>query len=342
MNQTMIRTRYNKFWYFLLVPVVGIGLALLFLPQRTGHEENSVFYYYIVDAVIMTSGIWFGCMVIVMFLWKKFPWEQKPTLHLILEIILIFIYTNVFSYGIYKLEIYTGFGDFTEDIFLSAVITNLITLLITAIHEAVEFYQQWKYNFSKSVRLEKDNIEAKYEMLKTQINPHFLFNSLNSLTTIVEENEDAVQYIQNLSEFLRYMLKSRDRQLVLLREEVNVLRQYVELQQSRFKENLDIVIDVDEKFFHFSIPPLVVQMLVENCIKHNVISKGKPLKITVKAEREWLYVENNLQKKNEISSTGQGLRNISERYRFFTTQQVKIHETNSTFRVSIPLLEVDL
>ena len=106
-----------------------------------------------------------------------------------------------------------------EDLYLSILITNLITIIITGIHEAVEFYRQWKYNFSKSVRLEKDNIEARYEMLRNQINPHFLFNSLNSLVALVEDNKQAVSYIENLSGFLRYMLKSRDRQVVLLREE---------------------------------------------------------------------------------------------------------------------------
>jgi len=337
----MIRAQYNKLWYYLLIPVVGIALAVLFIPEHTGQEDISAFHY-MLHAVIMTSGLWFGCMLIVGILWKKFPWEQKPARHLILEIILILVYTNSFSYLLYKIEVRIGFADITNDVFLSAVITNLITLLITAIHEAVEFYQQWKYNFSKSVRLARDNIEAKYEMLKTQINPHFLFNSLNSLTTLVEENNEAVGYIQNLSEFLRYMLKSRDRQLVLVREEIAILMRYAELQRSRFKENLSIDIEVDEKFYHYSTPPLVLQMLIENCIKHNIISKEKPLRISVRAEKGWLIVENNLQKKNEIYSTGQGLRNISERYSFFTPQQVKIHETNSTFKVSIPLLEVDL
>ncbi len=337
----MIRTKYNKLWYYLLIPAVGIALAILFSGVRLSPGGLTMIRY-ILHAVIMTSGLWIGCMLIVLFLWNKFPWEQTPEKHLILEIFLILLYTNAFSYGLYKIESHFKIVEETNELFMSIVVTNLITFLITAIHEAAEFYKQWKYNFSKSVRLEKDNIEAKYETLKSQINPHFLFNSLNSLTTIVEENENAVAYIQNLSEFLRYMLKSRDRQLVLVREEIAILRKYVDLQHSRFQDNLRIEIDVDEKYFHYSTPPLVMQMLVENGIKHNIISKEKPLTITVKAEKDWLVVENNLQKKSESYSTGQGLRNISERYGFFTTQQVKIHETNSTFRVSIPLLEVDL
>ena len=338
----MRRTNYNRLWYFLLIPVVGIALAIIFSPARTGEEGVSMITYAL-HAVSMTSGLWIGCMLIVSFLWNNFPWEQTPVKHLLLEIGLILVYTNAFSYGLYRLEIHFGIAaENPDELFFSAVATNLITLQITAIHEAIEFYQQWKFNFSKSIRLEKDNIEAKYEMLKTQVNPHFLFNSLNSLTTLVEDNEKAVDYISNLSEFLRYMLRSRERQLALVREEIGILRQYLELQKSRFRDNLQFTIDVDERFYHYATPPLVLQMLVENCIKHNILSKEKPLHIKVYAEKQFLSVENNLQPKNEVESTGQGLRNISERYRFFTTEQVKINQTNGTFRVTIPLLQAEL
>ena len=154
--------------------------------------------------------------------------------------------------------------------------TILITFFITSIHESIFFYQQWKYNFSKSVRLEKDNIEARYEALRAQINPHFLFNSLNSLTTMVEDNKPVVEYIQNLSDLLRYMLKSGEKELVLLRDEITILNSYISLQQMRFPETLKIKVDVAESFYHFAVPPLVLQMLVENCLKHNIISKDKP------------------------------------------------------------------
>lgn len=218
----------------------------------------------------------------------------------------------------------------------------LITYLITAIHELVFFYKQWKHNFSKSIRLEKDNIQAKYETLKTQINPHFLFNSLNSLTNLVDENEAAVRYITDLSDFFRYMLGSRDKELVLVREEINLLKKYIHLQQSRFKTNLSIAVDVPESFYHYAISPLVLQMLVENSIKHNIISRDKPLKVSVRTGDESLVVENNLQKKSGISSTGQGLRNITERYRHFTTREVEITETSAIFKVAIPLLTLEL
>ena len=332
---------YTKKWFYLLIPVVGIVLATFFRVDE-GFKGPTMNLRYILHAISMTVGLWVGCMIIVQYLWDKYPWQFYPVKHLILEIIYILLYTNAFSLALYWIELKLKIFDVQGNLVQGIVITNLITLFITVIHEAAEFYKQWKFNFSKSVRLEKDNIEARYEMLKTQINPHFLFNSLNSLITLVEGNVQATEYIQNLSEFLRYMLKSRDRQLILVREEVNILRKYVDLQRSRFQDSLRVEIHVDEKYYHYSTPPLVMQMLVENCIKHNIISNEKPLRIKISAEKGWLIVENNLQKKNEMPSTGQGLRNISERYRFFTTQQVKIHETSSIFRVSIPLLEADL
>lgn len=190
--------------------------------------------------------------------------------------------------------------------------------------------------------MEKDNIEAKYETLKSQINPHFLFNSLNSLSLIVDENEEATDYLQNLSEFLRYVLKSRDRELVLVRDEIYILKKYFNLQKSRFRENLVVDFNVDEKYYHYSLPPLVLQMLVENCIKHNVISKDKPLTIKVLANNHYIVVENNLQKKVTEISTKQGLRNISERFAFFTNKEVLIEEKRDAFTVKVPLLTVEM
>jgi LytS/YehU family sensor histidine kinase len=281
-------------------------------------------------------------MSIVMLLWKKFPWEQAPFRHLTLEIILITVYTLVFSSGLYFLEKRFWKIHEVENLGMEVLTTILITYLITSVHESVFFYRQWKYNFSRSVRLERDNIEARYEALRAQINPHFLFNSLNSLTTMVEDNKPVVDYVQNLSELLRYMLKSGEKELVLLRDEVAIMNSYIMLQQMRFPETLNIKVDVPESYYHFAVPPLVLQMLVENSIKHNIISKEKPLRVEITASKDYITVVNNLQKKKGIDSTGQGLKNISGRYRFFTTRKVEITETEEIFSVQIPLLQVEL
>jgi len=328
----------NQATLILLIGAIVSGLILISYGAKSATEVLKGFG----QGIILTAGLWLGCMSIVQYLWKKFPWEQKPLPHLVLEMLLILSYTIIFSSTIYIVEVRLKIFPPVEDLFGQAFSTILITFLITSIHESAYFYKQWKYNFSKSVRLEKDNIEAKYETLKSQVNPHFLFNSLNSLTTLVDDNKKAVEYIRNLSDFLRYMLSSRDREMVLLRDEIKVLENYISLQRSRFKNNLIIDIEVPEKYYHYALPPLVLQMLVENSIKHNIISRDKPLKILIRAEKESIIVENNLQKRNGVSSTGQGLRNIAERFKFFTTKEVKITETSSIFKVVIPLLIVEL
>ncbi|QQS49957.1 MAG: histidine kinase [Bacteroidota bacterium] len=323
-----------------IIPLVGILICLIFPNHH--EQENKSQLYVMLHSVIITSGIWAGVLSIVIFLWKKYPWERYPLKHLIIEIILVLIYTNSFAIGLFYIERALGILKEVENLYRDIIFTNLITFLITAIHEAIEFYSQWKIHFSKSVKLEKDNIEARYESLKSQVNPHFLFNSLNSISHLVHENQPAVDYIQNLSDFLRYTLKSRDTELVLVRHESEMLEKYLQLQKVRFGENLKIEMDVPEKYFHYALPPLVLQMLIENSLKHNIISKEDPLIIKVQARNQVIIVENNLQRKNPEFSTGQGIKNIIERYRFFTEREVEIIETPSIFRVIIPLLLVEL
>jgi sensor histidine kinase YesM len=336
----MIPNYFNRY-LFIIIPLVGILIVGLYIISNGINDyENSV--QYLIHGLVITSGLWLGCMSIVMLLWKRFPWEHAPFTHLILEIVLITVYTLAFSSVLYFLERRFWKIHMVENLGMEILTTILITYFITSIHESVFFYQQWKYNFSKSVRLERDNIEAKFEALRAQINPHFLFNSLNSLTTMVEDNKPVVDYIQSLSDLLRYMLKSGEKELVQLREEVTVMNSYIRLQKMRFPETLNINVDVPENCYQYTVPPLVLQMLIENAIKHNIISKDKPLKISITASKESVTVTNNLQKKSVGDSTGQGLKNITGRYRFFTTRKVEINETGNSFSVTIPLLKVEL
>ncbi len=336
-----INNNYFNKYLFVLIPLVGvITVGIYLISNGVTDPGNSL--QYLIHGLVITAGIWLGCMSIVIFLWKRFPWEKAPLRHLILEIVLILVYTVAFGGLLYYLEKRFWKIHDVENLGMEIFTTILITYLITAIHESVFFYQQWKYNFSRSVRLEKDNIEARYQTLRAQINPHFLFNSLNSLTTMAEGNKPVVEYVQNLSELLRYMLKSGEKELVLLRDELSIMNSYIRLQQLRFPSTLNIKVDVPENYYHYALPPLVLQMLVENAIKHNIISKEKPLKIEITASGDSISVINNLQKKSGVDSTGQGLVNITGRYRFFTTRKVEINETNESFSVIIPLLQVEL
>jgi len=338
MNNLKPFTRY----LWILIPLVGVLITTLFLITVSDVAYRSPVLIMMIHGIVMTAGIWAGCIIIVTWLWRRFPWEQSPRTHLILEVVLLSAYTVVFSGSLYLLE--RQFLDIPkpENLGMEIIITMLITYFITAIHESIFFYRQWMFNFSKSVRLERDNIEARYEALRTQVNPHFLFNSLNSLATMAGDNAELTGYVQNLSDLLRYSLRAGEKELVLLRDETEIISKYASLQQKRFPDNLKINIDIPERLYHYALPPLVLQMLLENCIRHNVISTSQPLHINISANETSLTVTNNLQKKPDSEGTGTGLANIKGRYRLLTAHQIEIKEDGSFFSVTIPLLQVEL
>jgi LytS/YehU family sensor histidine kinase len=186
--------------------------------------------------------------------------------------------------------------------------------------------------------LEKESIRAKYESLKSQVSPHFLFNSLNALTNLVYEDQDkAAKFIKQLSEVYRYVLDSRDKEVVPLEEEKKFLNSYLFLQQIRFGDKLMLEINLSDT--RSLIAPLVLQMLVENAIKHNVISAEQPLTIRIYSVEGYIVVENDLQKKSVVQgeSQGIGLENISRRYEFLTDRKVEVIE-GDTFRVKLPVI----
>ena len=177
--------------------------------------------------------------------------------------------------------------------------------------------------------------------MKTQVNPHFLFNNLNTLAAVIPEDPDlAVEFVQQMSKVYRHILEVKDESSILLKEELDVLKAYGFLLKTRFGKNLDIEINVPDEKLKQRIVPFSLQLLMENAIKHNIVSSEKPLKITVFAENGNLLVSNNLQMKNQVNeSTGIGLDNIRNRYKLLGDKEVKVFDNGESFTVSIPLLE---
>jgi len=330
---------YSK-WYNLAFWIVGISLVIGVIFTLFMGKEFSI-YNVLLPSLFNTACLWVGSMSIVVFVWSRFPWESMPVKHLLVETALILGFLTVFILGV---DMYFCFQKGTTLIeginlnLVSILFTVLITFLIVTIHEAIFFYRQWKLNFSKSIRLEKDNLEAQYNTLKAQINPHFLFNSLNSLISLLENNPKAEQYVQDLSEYLRYVLLSNSREAVDLKEELENLEKFFHLQKLRFNDNLHVEIEINPASLQLQIPTLALQMLVDNCIKHNTISANKPLTIKIFDDGKSITVENNLQLKLSVESTGQGLKNIEGRYRFIANEPIKIISDDKHFSVTIPLI----
>ena len=192
----------------------------------------------------------------------------------------------------------------------------------------------------REASLVREKLESQFEALKSQINPHFLFNNFNTLITIIEENPTiAVEYVEKLSDFYRSILQYREQQTIHLREELKIVKDYTFLLKKRYGDNLRMNIEI-ENLDHVHIVPLTLQMLVENAVKHNVISRHDPLTIRIlREDTGYITICNNLQKKIVAEqSTGFGLESIVKRYGLLTDQEVLIRPERHEFKVSIPPL----
>ena len=250
---------------------------------------------------------------------------------IILYVFMLLIQGNSYDYIWDWLFSIQSFESFKQLVWISGTIA-VTFYVFTSIRE----YQANKLKTQKEKTI---RISTEHESLKSQIGPHFLFNSLNVLNGLISENQDKAQeFVGELSSVYRYVLEQKDKTLVSLKEEIDFAQTYMNLVQKRFEEGLEFEISGEIKD-EMQIVPLSLQILLENCIKHNRISADEILKIKVSVNEDYLLIHNNLQIKNLLQkSTGKGLNNIRERYKSFTRRKVEIEETADEFIVRIPLL----
>lgn len=218
---------------------------------------------------------------------------------------------------------------------LRGVLINLIVYMF--LHLLFQNYQTQQMGVELE-RTKAVNLGAQYELLKQQVNPHFLFNSLNTLKSMVDiQDPQSSDFILKLSDFYRFTLESRKMDLIPLSEELQILDSYVYLLKARFEDGFVLENKVDQKQYDCAIPPFSLQLLIENCIKHNVVSLDKPLIIKLYAENEFLVVENKIQLKRGAVSTGVGLDNINQRFLHLIHKEIEIDKDETTFKVKIPL-----
>jgi len=218
--------------------------------------------------------------------------------------------------------------------FVSALVIGCV-LIIRLI------YQKQFINLENE-KLRREALQSQFESLKNQLSPHFLFNSLTALKTLIREAPETAQnYVNNLSRALRYTLQSNEKQLVTLKEEMSFMDSYIYLIKLRFDTNLSVTISLEEDYFSYKVPPLTIQTLVENAIKHNEISKEKPLVINITTtETARLAVWNQIQEKiTEEEGTGIGLTNLSKQFQLLLGEDITISRQDNKFRVEIPLIK---
>jgi sensor histidine kinase YesM len=324
------------------IPVLSFVIPLLLFDGTLAYGLVSYLPKWGVS-FLYTVAYWLTCRQIFIVLRRRYPYAHQTTQRILytgLYLIIAFVLVNVVLHFVcYPIMQYAPEQDASEYDML--VGSALIVLLISTIYESIYLYQNWKKTLLEAEQLRREQVESQLEGLKSQVNPHFLFNSLNTLAYLIpEDQERAVQFVQKLSRVYRYILEMRDQKLVTLEEELRFLKSYTFLVKERFEENLHVEVDVPEALRRRKMVPLALQLLMENAIKHNVISQAQPMCIKVYAEGDQLCVANKLQRKKQVSrSTGMGLQNIKNRYNYFTHEAVKVEDDNGQFLVCLPLLE---
>jgi sensor histidine kinase YesM len=225
-----------------------------------------------------------------------------------------------------------------NQLFSNYIGSLIVTFVVSLIYHVIYLYKKLQENKIKEQKIIAGNANAQFETLKSQIDPHFLFNSLNVLSSLIEENpENAQKFTTSLSKIYRYILEQKDKELVTLQEELNFAKVYMRLLNMRFENSLTFSLPENEISKEKKVVPLSLQLLLENTIKHNIISDEQPLHISVFEEGDYLVISNNLQKKNVFDSGGVGLKNIISRYAILTDKLVFVENNEKNFIVKIPI-----
>lgn len=337
----------RKDFIILLWISLATALFFFFFFNQEMTLENFAITFLISAMYSFIIGV--GNGVINEFLNKKFPWSEETKKRAVLSIVSIVIANFVLVYlcnyinfviiqKVATTEQFFG-GDYN---FRNWFMIN-IALLISAFLHAKSFMSELSKTSKKEVveqKLIAKSANAQFESLKNQLDPHFLFNSLNVLSSLIDENPNQAQkFTASMSKIYRYVLEQKDKELVTVEEEIEFAKTYCELLKTRFEDSVDFEFNVEKEDLRKFVVPLSLQLLLENCIKHNFATSSKPLLIKVFSENKTLCIENNLQARELIKeSAGIGLANIVQRYALLTKENVFIEKSEDYFKVKLPIL----
>lgn len=231
---------------------------------------------------------------------------------------------------------------FTVKTWLRGLMAGAIcTIVNQAVYETEASYRRIKISQLEAEQLKKEQLQTQFDSLKEQVNPHFLFNSLNSLSSLIATNPDKAEaFVEEMSQVYRYLLRSNEEQLTTLQKEIDFIESYNMLLQTRFGSGFQPVLQIEEKMKEWLLPPMTLQLLIENAVKHNIVDPDTPLVVQLYTQGEKLVVSNNLQKKNKsVVSNKVGLSNIISKYKLLNYPEVEIKETATEFIVVLPLIK---
>lgn len=326
-----------------LLANLGLGLIILVLFMPRAFDSFREFFIFCIWGFAICITQWTSLIYVNHLIDKKIKWISQPVLRsvvgiisLVLDSVIVFtIVQFAMMYLVYKLQPADAWPHVSQAIIFSLLISFIMSLISTAIG----FFKAWKKALLTTEQLKVEMMSYRYESLRNQINPHFLFNSFNVLSDLVyADQEMAVKFINQLSELFRYVLDSRDKELVPLKDELEFMHAYIYLLKTRFMDKLNLSIEVDAAPGEL-IVPMTLQLLIENAVKHNEVSEMFPLQISIRRAGTCLEVGNSLRPKFVgEDSKNTGLKNIRQQFSYFTEKEVEIINNADRFIVRVPIL----
>ena len=335
-----VKNIYVTFFIGCAVFIIGSFLSNRFAYKNINTALLNFAFYQLYAFVLGYSNMYFFDYI------QKLSWKKEDTIkRIIIGIVGAVIITLI---GLFLLRAFTAtvYGDrsfleFLENEKFSNYHFGLwITLVIIGIFHVIYYYNKYQQNKIKEQKVIAGTASAKFDALKNQLDPHFLFNSLNVLTSLIEENPQLAQkFTTSLSKVYRYVLEQKNKELVTVDEELQFAKTYMSLIKMRFEDSIVFTMPNKANNPESKVVPLSLQLLLENAVKHNTVTSSKPLRINIYEEGSNLLVENNLQPKQIVKkSSGVGLSNIKQRYELLTSKKVQIYKETNRFAVAIPML----
>ncbi len=329
--------RLKKIIYIAIITALVIAVLNLLLGAGNAVWHN--FHYYLIYSAVFT----FGNSLYFKYIGQWLNWHKSPEKTFIISVLGaipvnagIYLTINYVIKGLLKGKSFSAF--IQHENLLEYIIVVMFALIISLFIMTFYFFKAIREAELKAEQLKTENERSKFNSLKNQLDPHFLFNNLNVLTALIGENpKEAENFSLQLADIYKYVLEQKDRDTVPLQDEIKFAAKYLNLYQMRFEDAIQFHLP-DSIPKHAQIPPLSLQIVLENCMKHNQISSDKPLQIQIKIQEKYLVIKNNLNKKLAPERKGYGLQNIQKRYALLNAPKPIFTETANSFIVKLPIL----
>ena len=316
---------------------------LIFFNRNNQGDERFGFWGIYFISLAETVLLWEVNRVIILRFRNKYPGLQqtrKRIISLFIYCTLVTLLIRIANIWFYDKTLLWGYRFPLEGYLHSIFVALLFVVIVGGIYEGIYYFSKWNKASLEAEQLKRKNLQTQLDSLKTQINPHFLFNSLSSLVSLImEDQKRAVTFAEELSVVYRYLLQANNATLTTLREELHFAEAYYSLLQNRFEDSIRMNVSVEEEALDLLLPPLSLQLLLENAVKHNATLQEDPLCISIENRDGYLVVSNSLHAKNSpVLSDKVGLKNISAKYELLNQPGILVEKTASHFIVKLPLI----